>query len=195
MDTRERMGNMEQTATRVEREESVGASESSSTDRIHEILSNPRRRQAIRYLRAQPDGSEVSIRDLSERIAAWENDTTIEGVTYKQRKRVYTSLYQSHLPKLSRYGFIEYDQDRGLITLTKEGSELDVYLEVVPKGDLPWSDFWLGLSVVAFAFVVAAWSGTLPYLDGFGVGFLLSTTFLLASAVHVAYTRRNRLFD
>lgn len=186
---------MEQTATHVEREESVDASESSSKDRIHEILSNPRRRQAIKYLRTQPDGSEVSLRELSEQIAAWENDTTTEGVTYKQRKRVYTSLYQSHLPKLRSYGFIEYDPDRGLITLTPQGAELDIYLEVVPKGDLPWSDFWFGLSVVAFAFVVAAWTGTLPYLDGIGVGFLLSTTFLIASAVHVAYTRRNRLFD
>jgi DNA-binding transcriptional ArsR family regulator len=186
---------MEQVITRTEAGETVEASELSSKDRIHEVLSNPRRRQAIRYLRAQPVGAEVSIRELSERIAAWENDTTVEGVTYKQRKRVYTSLYQSHLPKLSSYGFVEYDQNRGLITLTQQGAELDVYLEVVPKGDLTWSDFWFGLSVIAFAFVVAAWAGTLPYLGGIVVAFLISTAFLLASAVHVVYTRRNRLFD
>jgi DNA-binding transcriptional ArsR family regulator len=87
-------------------------------DRMFETLSNPRRREALRYLRMYEDDSPVLIRDLAEQIAAWENDISPVEVTYKQRKRVYTSLYQSHLPRLHRYGFIEYDADRGTIELT-----------------------------------------------------------------------------
>jgi len=102
-------------------------------DRIFEALSNPRRREALRYLRLNGGDETVLIRTLSERIAAWENGVSPVDVTYKQRKRVYTSLYQSHLPKLHRDGFVEYDADRGTVKLTQKAEQL----ERVPRSRPP----------------------------------------------------------
>ena len=184
---------MEAITSEVKPEPSVTQLDSVSRDRIFEILSNSRRRRVIRYLKANADVPEVRIRDLAEQLAAWENETAISDVTYKQRKRVYTSLYQSHLPKMAKYGFIEYDKDRGTVALTPETEALDVYLEIVPGGELSWSDFWLGLSAVAVAFATAAWSGAIPLVSSWQVAFLLAITFLVTSVVHAVYTRRNKL--
>ena len=161
-------------------------------DRMFETLSNPRRREALRYLRMHEDDGPVLIRDLAEQIAAWENDIPSVEVTYKQRKRVYTSLYQSHLPRLHRYGFIEYDADRGTIELTPQAEELDFYLEVVPSGYLPWSDVYLGTSIVAL--VVALYLVPIPFVSGWHALVFSAVLFLAISLVHSYQTRQNGLY-
>ncbi|MFA9518108.1 hypothetical protein ACERIT_12960 [Halopenitus sp. H-Gu1] len=164
-------------------------------DRAFETLSNPRRRQALRYLRTYEDDGPVLIRDLAEQIAAWENDVPIVEVTYKQRKRAYTSLYQSHLPRLHRYGFIEYDADRGTIELAPQAEQLDIYLEVVPKNHLSWSDVYLGTSAVAAAFVTALYFGIIPFVSSWHTLAFFVVLFTGLSLVHTVQMRRNRIAE
>lgn len=165
------------------------------TDRAFETLSNPRRRQVLRYLRTQRGESPILLRALAEQIAAWENDIPIESVTYKQRKRVYTSLYQSHLPRLHKYGFIEYDANRGTIELTPEAEQLDIYLEIVPKGNITWSEIYLGLSGVAIAAVVALWFGAIPFVSSWHMLVAFAVLFAGVSVVHTIQTGRNAVFE
>lgn len=162
-------------------------------DRAFETLSNPRRRQTLRYLRMHADDGPTLIRDLAEQIAAWENDVQVVEVTYKQRKRVYTSLYQSHLPKLHRYGFIEYDGDRGTMELTPQGQQLDIYLEVVPKGHLPWSDVYFGTSAVAVGSVAAFYFGAFPFVSSWHLVVFFVLLFAGISLVHSIQTRQNTI--
>ena len=90
-----------------------------SRGEIFTALSNGRRRNVVTYL--EEHGDDARVRDIAEQLAAWENDLEINEVTYKQRKRVYTALHQSHLPKLAESGFIDYEPNRGIVSLT-EGS-------------------------------------------------------------------------
>lgn len=98
-----------------------------STDLVFDVLKNRQRRYVLQYLR-DADGP-VQLSELAEQVAAWENDTTVEAVTAKDRKRTYTSLYQLHLPKLDDAGVIEYDQSGGVITLNADViSEIERYV-------------------------------------------------------------------
>lgn len=164
-------------------------------DRVFEMLSNLRRRRVLRYLRAHEGESPVLLRALAEQIAAWENDTSVGSVTYKQRKRVYTSLYQSHLPRLHRCGFIEYDANRGTIELTPEGEQLDIYLEIVPKDEIPWSEVYLGLSAVAIAAVAALWFGAIPFVSSWHMLVAFTVLFVGVSVVHTIRTNKSAILE
>jgi hypothetical protein len=164
-----------------------------SHDTIFSMLSNQRRRYVIHFIKRDP--GPIRIRDLAQQVAAWENGIEVEELTYKQRKRVYTSLHQTHLPKLHDAGVVEYDRDRGTITLADGAAELDIYLDVVSENDIPWSDFYLGLSAVALALVVAAWVdiGPLAAIPDIAYAASLSLLFTAASIVHAYYTRRTQV--
>jgi len=82
-----------------------------SKDDIFGILQNQRRRYALKYLLAED--RRVALGELAERIAAWENDKTLNEITYSERKRVYVGLYQCHLPKMDDVGVVDFNRDRG----------------------------------------------------------------------------------
>ena len=84
------------------------------TDEVFALLSNGRRRHVLRFL--SENGGEIKLRELATTIAAEENDLDPVEVTYTQRKRLYTSLYQSHLPRMERSGVIEYNRNSGLVS-------------------------------------------------------------------------------
>ncbi len=134
----------------------------------------------------------VTIRDLSEQIAAWENRIDRRAVTPKQRKRVYTGLHQTHLPMMDRVGAVVYDKDRGTITMTGDLRTFDVYLDVVPQDDIPWSQFYLALGAVFSALVAVAALGFAPfsYVGGFGYALFVAAGFTLVGCVHTLRDRR-----
>lgn len=82
-------------------------------DQIFGVLRNSRRRYALKYLSMERDV--ITMSDLAEQVAAWECNKEVDQLSSKERKRVYVSLYQSHLPKMADASAIEYDQDRGTI--------------------------------------------------------------------------------
>lgn len=97
-----------------------------SRDDVFDLLRNSRRREVLRYLDSLEDG-ETTLSHLAEEIAAKEHDTTVDGITSSQRKRVYIGLYQGHLPKMADRGVIEYDKNRGTVKL-KDMSQLAPHL-------------------------------------------------------------------
>jgi hypothetical protein len=103
-----------------------------SKDTIFHILQVQRRRLTLQYLQGETDA--VSLRDLAEQVAAWENQMSIVELTSKERQRAYISLYQNHLPTLDTEGIIEYNKDRGTIRRTSRADQFDPYLfDTVPQ--------------------------------------------------------------
>ena len=155
-----------------------------STETVFETLSNRRRRFTLHYL--SQVGESVTIRELSTQIAAWENGVELHAVTPKQRKRVYTALHQTHLPTMDRLDVIVYAKDRKTISITDQIQEFDLYLDIVPPDDLPWSQFYLLLSAVISVLVVIAVQGVTPFssVGGFGYALLASGVFVVTSSLH-----------
>lgn len=95
-------------------------------DRVFALLKNPRRRAVLRQLGETPT---TTLSDLADQIAADENDTTPERLSSSERKRVYISLYQNHLPKLAEFDAIDYDQSRGDVRRRERARRLQQYLD------------------------------------------------------------------
>jgi DNA-binding phage protein len=127
---------------------------------VFDILANRRRRYAL-YALLNDDTATIG--SLAERIAAWENECTVAEVTPTERKRVYTALQQSHLPKLERTGLVTFDRETGRVRPTDTVGEMDIYLEVVGEEQLSWDQYYLGLSAVAVGIVAAIWLGLPPF--------------------------------
>lgn len=160
-----------------------------TTEEAFEALSNRRRRFVIRLL---ADGqADIELRELSRRVAAWENDKPVERVTATERRRVYNALQQFHLPKLDEQGVVDFDERAGVVELTPAAEDIDIYLEVVEGRDIPWSQFYLGLAAVDLGLLVAASVGTFPLtlISGIGWGIFVATTFLVSAFVHTYVNR------
>ena len=120
-------------------------------DEVFEILSSARRRYAISILLRRDEPMEVT--ELAEEIAAIEGDTTIAELDKQQRKRVYVSLYQTHIPKLADAGVVDYSPDSGEVTLAHGAQQVDTYLsDDSQRRD--WQKFYLGFSLVVAAVLV-----------------------------------------
>ncbi|WP_456071302.1 DUF7344 domain-containing protein [Haladaptatus caseinilyticus] len=104
----------------------TASSQPLSKDTIFHILQVQRRRLTLQYLHGRTDA--VSLRNLAEQVAAWENEMSVMELTSKERQRAYISLYQTHLPTLDTEGIIEYDKDRGTIRRTSRADQFDPYL-------------------------------------------------------------------
>jgi hypothetical protein len=165
-----------------------------SREDIFEVLSNERRQQVLNYMKHR-EGESVQLRELVDHVAAWENDTTIEHLDSSARKCVYTALRQSHLPKLHEYDIVEYDARRGEVELTDAAREVQMYMEYVPRHDIPWSHYYLGLSGVAALLTLVTWGGIGPFggLGGLPLAGILVALFATSAAVHTYQSRQNRL--
>lgn len=104
-------------------------------DVVFDILSNERRRHVLRYLHTESPSTTLG--DLAEYIAAIENDKPESALSSTERKRVYISLYQSHLPKMDTADVIDFDVDRKTVELADNASYLAQFLpeEVGPSSE------------------------------------------------------------
>jgi len=157
-----------------------------SRDRVFDILSSPRRRYVLYYLREH--GGPVELTDLAEKLAAWENDTTVAELSPQARKRVYVSLYQTHVPKLQEAGLIEYDSDSGELSTAAENSSVDPYLGS-QTAERRWYVYYLVLTVSSLGFLAAVLGGLLPVSLTVTVGLVIGA-FLLLAAVHTVVDYR-----
>lgn len=128
-------------------------SSSLSLDLIFEVLKNERRREVIRYLRGHE--KQVTLSDLAEHIAALENDTDIASITSSQRKRVYVGLYQCHLPKMADMGIVNFNQNRGFVSLGENAPELYQYLDNDTSGTGKWHRYYMGIAGAGTAMFLA----------------------------------------
>jgi hypothetical protein len=141
-------------------------------DQIYHLLQNERRRNVLRYLH-DAEGT-VSMRDIAEQVAAWENDSTVQAITSDERQRVYIPLYQSHLPKLDEEDVIEYDQSRGTVRKTDASDVLYEYLEPGTNDndgeeeDEPaatrWERYYLGASGLGATLLAGSTLGVSPFV-------------------------------
>ncbi|MDF9746000.1 DUF7344 domain-containing protein [Natrinema salsiterrestre] len=95
--------------------------------KLFDVFSNARRRRTVQFLKRQ--GGSCDLAPLVEQVAAWENDTDIDDVTRTQRRRVYISLYQTHLPMLEDHGIVDWDPDGHEIELLPSTERFEPYLD------------------------------------------------------------------
>lgn len=164
-----------------------------SEDDLFEVLSNRRRRYAVHAIKQEGDAVELG--DIAERVASWEYDVAESELSYDERKRVYTALQQSHLPKMDDAGIVAYDKERGVIEPQPALEDADVYLDIVQGREIPWSQYYLGLSGVMAALVAAVWMGAWPLsvvpMTGWMVGIVVA--FAVSAAAHTYFDRANRI--
>jgi hypothetical protein len=104
----------------------VGAADRVARDDAYHLLQNQRRRRVLRFL-SERDWM-VNVGVIAEHVAAIENDVPVDELDAQQRKRVYISLYQSHLPKLDEHDVVDYDQSRGTVEPRRLLWALEPYL-------------------------------------------------------------------
>ncbi|RQG89264.1 hypothetical protein EA462_10505 [Natrarchaeobius halalkaliphilus] len=165
-----------------------------SRDELFTVLSNRRRRRVLYYL-LQHDVKQVDLRTLVDVLSEWEYGESVDDLSWKQRKRVYTALHQSHLPKLAEAGAIEYERSRGQVTPTEEIGEYRIYLEYVPADDIPWYRYYLGLTAIAATLTGLVWLSVFPFsnLSGLALSTILVSVFAVSAIVHAHHSRWNQI--
>lgn len=106
------------------------------------LLLTPRRKCIIEHL--SENGGEASVEDLISAILNSENKER----NCRTRKSVYVSLMQTHLPRLEKEGVVRYNRNMGKIVLINLPEDLKLYAETVGKFDIPWSIYYLSLSIL-----------------------------------------------
>lgn len=157
-----------------------------SRDIAFTILSSRRRRNTIHAL-CRDEMSTVS--DLARQLAAWETGKSPEAISSKERKRTYTALRQTHLPKLARHGVVDYDLNRGTVSITERGHELRPYLRAPNSSGV--REYQVAFTVVLSGAVVSllSWAGVAPFalLSGYQLAAVMTVAFSLVTLV--AYLR------
>lgn len=160
---------------------------------MYEMLSNQRRRYTIHYLKEREES--VKLGTLAEQIGAWEQDTEPHQLSSADRKTVYTALQQRHLPKMDEAEIVAFDKRSGTIEPTDGLDDVDIYTEVVPSGEFPWSHYYLGLSAITLALLSAVWAGVYPLtvLPDIAWAVFCATALTVSSVVHALLTREMKL--
>ncbi|MCL9813557.1 DUF7344 domain-containing protein [Natranaeroarchaeum aerophilus] len=169
----------------------MSADEMPDRGEIFDLLSNHRRRYTIHFCKQQ--GETVTVSDLAEQVAAWELDKEINELDSKERKRVYTSLQQTHLPTLDDAGMVVYEN--GEVTLTEQAERMEVYMDIVPGDSIPWGEYYLGLSIIGALVLAGVWFEVLPTetMPGLGWAFAVLVLFAGSAGYHIYQGRQNRL--
>jgi hypothetical protein len=164
-----------------------------SRDTVYKMLANRRRRYTIHYLKEQ--GGSVPLGLLAEQVGAWEQDTHPDELSSSERKTVYTALQQRHLPKMDDAGMLEFDKRAGVIEPTESLEDIDIYAEIVEGGEFPWSQYYLGLSMISVALMIAVWANVAPLimLPDIAWGVFCAVAFTVSAVSHVVATREMKL--
>jgi len=173
--------------------ESHRFADASRQNELFDLLANRRRRCVIHALRTTEEA--VDLGTVSELVAARENGGVVADVSHEERKSVYTSLQQHHLPKMDDWGVIQFDKERGIVAPTEAFTDARIHLEVLQGREFPWSLFYVGYGIVGVAIalalgVSAPLIAALPapvWIGLYGVGLSL------AAGYHYAKTSRLRL--
>lgn len=99
---------------------------SPTLDATLDLLSNRRRRYVLYYLRKE--GETVSLAELAERIADWDESET------RSTEAVVADLYHSHLPRMDDAGVVDFDDAANAVTLREDRrSPLSDYLDLAAR--------------------------------------------------------------
>lgn len=166
----------------------MGTTESTlSQDVVFDILSSPRRRYVLYHLRTT--GTPVELTNLAEKVAAWENDTAVSEITEQERKRVYVSLYQTHIPRLADVGLIDYDKESGMIGLAEDTAAIDQYLQS-SKTTVPWH--WIYLGLAGLSTVLLGLTAIVAFIPETAAVAVVLLAFIVTVTAHTAVRFSNR---
>ena len=151
---------------------------------LFDVFSNARRRRTVRYLKQQNGSCDLS--PLVEQVAAWENDVGPDEVTRAQRRRVYISLYQTHLPMLEDHGIVDWDPDGHRIELLPHEKAFEPYLDRCIGRQRSWHTLYASLSIAGALAVGLAVLPVGPVSVGVApaIVLLLSVAVLAVAAIH-----------
>ena len=135
--------------------------------------------------------------ELAEEVAAIENDVEVDDLTYKQRKRVYVSLHQTHLPRLAEAGVVHYDKDEGIVRLTENADVIDSYLTFPREPEYPWPKHYVSLAILSGTLLLAELID-LPVIEAIPIiviGTAITLVFGTSAVVQfvLGWRRRDRL--
>ncbi len=122
---------------------------------LFDIFSNARRRQTVQFLNQR--GGSCELASLVEQVAAWENDADPDEVTRTQRRRVYISLYQTHLPMLEDHGIVDWDPDAHAIELLPSAEIFEPYLDRRLENGRNWHRVYLPVVTTGAVVTITAW--------------------------------------
>lgn len=168
----------------------TGGSDSLSQDRVFDILSNPRRRFVLHYLSRQSDS--VPLRELADEVARWE--TGDETLSPQQRKRVYVSLYQTHIPRLADAGMIEFDADSGLVNIAEQAREIDKYVKNQSNARR-WPIYYIVVGLLGVSVYLVRLTGVLPFVTDFIAIILVTGLLFGVAAFHIYDSWRRTGFE
>lgn len=157
-------------------------------NQVFSLLSNQRRRYALHACQSE---ERLLISELIETVAAWEYGKKPTALSSDERKRVYTAMKQHHIPAMVNAGVIEIEG--GEVLLTDEGEDIEIYMDIVSDDSIPWSKYYLGVSVVSAFVIAVAWAGVYPRVSGFVWAALVVAIFGISSGYHVYRSRGMRL--
>ena len=98
-----------------------------SEDRIFTLLSTGRRRGLLRAL--ERASGEATVGEITTAIVTAEHG---EDAATSERKAVYVSLHQTHVPRLVEAGVVAHDVEATTVRLTERAAVLLAYLRFDP---------------------------------------------------------------
>lgn len=93
-----------------------------SQEIVLRLLSHVYRRTLLECL--DHHGVSLTLADAAEEVAQECNGESVPDIPEEEIKRIYMSLYHSHIPQLTEENAVTYDQDQDLIALTEQGKQL-----------------------------------------------------------------------
>ena len=168
-------------------------SENPSVDELYGVFANRRRRYALHYLQ-QVDGR-TDFGEIAEQIAAWEYGKARQEVTSNERKYVYSALQQRHLPKMHDIGLVEFNKRDSTVEPTAVLGEIDIYAEVVEKGNAPWGVYFPVLATVQSILLTFVGFDVVPLtsFSDFEWALFFVASLFVSSLVFLYDTRRMKL--
>jgi hypothetical protein len=135
----------------------------------------------------------MKLTTLASQVAAWEYDTDVDDLTEQERKRVYVSLYQTHIPHLHDAGVVEYDKDSGEVALKPDAKAVDNYLET-DDTEIPWQLVYLALATTSAVFLSLTVLNLLWFeaLSESAAAVVILVGFLVAALAHTVATLQKR---
>lgn len=175
----------------------VSQTENSGTilAQTREAVRNVRRRYVLYYLHQESGAATVD--ELVERIAVWENGAATDDVSGRKLESVYSSLYQTHLPKLEGIGLVRYDATDKMVSLTEVGERVSLQCAANGRPTRMTGMLFLGLNGLLLVLLLSMGSGFVAndLAVGLGVALVVCLTLVAVWQVHADRSWKRRYWQ